>query len=81
MLFSLLNSRITLAMLRNALTLVKLNYPRDLSRIEIRRPSGIDIPSTIPVPCSGKVLYDWAATLERNVSSAIDSLGLLPGNL
>ena len=76
--FSLLNSRIIIAMLRNALSLRKLSFPNDLERIEIRRPTGFDIPSTIPIPCTGKTLYDWASSLEREVCSAIDSFGPPP---
>lgn len=73
--YSLLNSRIILAALRSALILRKLNYPNDLARLRILRPSSAHIPSTIPVPCSGLDLHNWASSLEKQVCNAIDSFG------
>lgn len=73
LLYSLLNSRIILATLLSALALNRLTYPGDLSKLQIKRPNGLDVPSTIPVPCSGAELYEWASSLERHVCKAIDS--------
>lgn len=75
LLYSLLNSRITLAALRNSIVLNRLTYPDDLSKLQIRRPEDFDIPTTIPIPCSGTELCEWASSLERNVCKAIDSFG------
>jgi hypothetical protein len=73
LLFSLLNSRIIIASLRSALALKKLKFPDDLSSIKIERPSDVDIPPSIPVPCNGKKLYDWASSVEMGVCDAVDS--------
>jgi len=71
--FSLLNSRIIIAALRSAMELRKLSYPEDLSRVYIQRPHIADFPSSIPVPCTGDVLLQWASDSERNISNSIDS--------
>jgi hypothetical protein len=71
--FSLLNSRITIAALRNTLELRKLRYPEDLSRVYIQRPHVSDFPTSIPVPCTGDVLLKWASDSERQICSYIDS--------
>lgn len=73
LLYSLLNSRIILATLLSALAINRLEFPNDLPKLQIKRPSGLDITFTIPVPCSGADLYNWASTLERQVCEAIDS--------
>ena len=51
----------------------KLSYPDDLRRITVQKPRALDFPTNIPVPCTGNVIYEWAADLERSVSSCIDS--------
>lgn len=73
LLYSLLNCRIILATLLNALSLNRFSFPDDLPKLHIERPSGLDIPFTIPVPCSGAELYKWAASQEKRVCEAIDS--------
>lgn len=76
--FSLLNSRMVLALLRSALEFKKLNYPEDLNRLQIHKPEGADMPLTIPIPCSGRELHKWASDLERRVCSFIDSFASSP---
>lgn len=70
---SLLNARIILATLRGALSLKNLNYPDDLSKLDISNPPNMNISNIIPVPCSGTELYKWASSIEKNVFDAIDS--------
>lgn len=70
---SLLNARIVLATLRGALSLKNLNYPDDLSKLDISNPPDMNISNIIPVPCSGTELYKWASSIEKNVFDAIDS--------
>lgn len=82
--FSLLSSRIVLAMLRAALTLKGLHYPNDLEQIEVRLPSTLVVPTSLILPCTGRQLYEWAEKTETAVCEAIDSLSianfdLIPG--
>lgn len=79
LLFSLLNARIVLSTLRGALALKKLTYPDDLEQLTIGPSPSDDLPTGLPFPCNGRVLYDWAMNLEIRVCDAIDSLG--PSNL
>jgi hypothetical protein len=74
--FSLLNSRIVLATLRSAAALRGLNYPEGLAELTIERPINMEIPASIPVPCSGADLNSWAYALEQKVCDTIDSFGL-----
>lgn len=71
--YSLLNSRIILNALRGTLLLKKLPFPEGLSRIHVLRPPDADVPSNIPVPCTGLELFNWASTLEREICNSIDS--------
>lgn len=71
--YATLNSRITVAALRSALELKKLTYPNDLSKLQILRPSGRDIPTSVPAPCSGTELHNWAASIEGSISKTLDS--------
>ncbi|MCL6447905.1 MAG: hypothetical protein K6U04_07095 [Armatimonadetes bacterium] len=71
--FSLLNARLMLATLRGALTLKNLRYPEDLERVNILAPAYGDFPVHVPVPGSGKDLYDWACSIERGICETIDS--------
>jgi len=74
-LLALLDARIILALLRGALTLRKLDYPDDLSRLRIVPPHNVDLPSGLRLPCTGTDLYTWATQLEASVCNAIDSFG------
>lgn len=73
LLYSLLNARLILASLRGALALKKLEFPADLQRLKIVPPSNGDLPIQIPIPGSGKDLYEWAYSIEQKVCKAIDS--------
>ena len=72
--YSLINSRLTLIALRGVLILNKLSFPVDLERLQIRAPSHGNVPVHMPIPGSGKDLYDWAGNMEMTVCKAIDSL-------
>lgn len=72
LLFSLLNARIILAMLRGALALKGLHYPKDLDRLHILSPDH-DLPIKVPIPGSGRDLFEWAHALEKSVCETIDS--------
>ena len=71
--FSLINSRLTLIALRSILQLNKLSFPEDLEQLQILTPSRGNIPAKIPIPGTGKELYDWAGNLEMSICKAIDS--------
>lgn len=71
--YSLLNSRIITATLRSVLSLKRLQFPEDLSRIEFSYPDTNLFFKRIEVPCNGKVLYDWAAGIEHSIYDLLDS--------
>lgn len=78
LLFGLLNARIVLAALRNALALKRLNFPSDLPRLMIKAPPNIELPPGLKLPGNGQELYDWAKGVESQVYEAIDSLDRSP---
>lgn len=65
--FALLTSKIIIAALRNVCELKKLTFPENLDQIMIRCPSDASIPTSVPVPCNGKDLYEWASSLEKKI--------------
>lgn len=71
--YSLINSRLMLIALQGILILNKLSFPEDLERLHILAPSHGSVPVQVPIPGSGKELYDWAGKLEMMVCKAIDS--------
>ena len=73
----LLNARIVLAVLRSALSLKGLEYPRDVNRIEIVDIDTDALPQGLEFPCTGKRLYDWALAVERTICAELDSFGPL----
>ncbi|MGE3999005.1 MAG: hypothetical protein AB7I48_02220 [Planctomycetaceae bacterium] len=77
--FGLLNSRIVLAVLRGALVLKGFEYPDGLDRIQINPlPGGAGTGiAGLTLPCSGKVLHDWAEQREAKLCQSLDSLGPL----
>lgn len=75
LLYSLLNARLILAVLRGALLLKKLRYPDDLERLSILVQSNCDSPAQLPLPGSGKELFEWACSVEKGVCEIIDSFG------
>lgn len=80
LLYSLLNVRILLAALRGTLVLCDLSFPSGLKDIHINKTSHIQFPEwlSVPVPCSGKELFDWAVNIEESICEAIDSFDPLP---
>jgi hypothetical protein len=75
LLYSLLDARLVLVALRGALTLKKLNYPDDLDRLSFLPPQNIDLPIQIPLPGTGRDLYDWARAVEKKVFETLESFG------
>jgi hypothetical protein len=75
LLYSLLNARLILATLRGAMALKKLHYPRDLERLDILSSPHCEPPVQLPIPNSGRILYEWARSVEKRVCETIDSFG------
>ncbi len=71
--FSLLNSRIITATLRSVLSIKKLRFLEDLDKIDFVYPNKELYFQKVEVPCNGKILYDWAATIERSIYDLLDS--------
>ena len=53
--------------------LKEIEFPKDLNKIHIKHPGEPNIPNTIPIPCNGKKLFEWASSAEQNVSNLIES--------
>lgn len=70
--YALLSCRIILATLRSVIELKKLDFPEDLNKIEIKKPPEPNVPNSIPLPCSGKDLYDWASKVEQKISNIME---------
>lgn len=75
--FGLLNARIVLAVLRSALALKGLEYPKDLARLRVAPPGETDLPADLKVPCRGDEVYEWARGLEKRICGALDDFGPL----
>lgn len=75
--FGLLNSRITLAVLRGALEFKGLEFPSGLERIRITSSKQTPSLQPLPFPCTGKQLYAWAEQREAKLCASLDSLGPL----
>ena len=71
--FALLDARLMMAALRGALTLKRLNYPADLSRLEITDSDTTECPPGIQLPCRGTELHEWARKSEDSICDALDS--------
>jgi hypothetical protein len=78
LLYSLLNVRLVLAALRGALQLHRLKYPNDLACLGFIAPPNSYVPSWMPVPGSGRDLFEWARSLERKICETIDSFAPTP---
>ncbi|MGA2917606.1 hypothetical protein [Methanoregula sp.] len=76
--FALINARIIIASLRNALYLKGLDYPNDLEKLQITKCYDRDISPILPIPCDAGKLNDWASKIEVEVSAAIDSFSSEP---
>lgn len=71
--YSLLNSRIITACLRAVLSLARLRFPEDLDKIDFIYKDENLYFKKINVPCSGQVLYQWAAGIEKSIYELLDS--------
>lgn len=72
--FSLLNSRLILTTLKNILILKGKRFPEGLSDLCFNYQDVQNNFKGLEFPCTGKELYDWAATYEENIFTALDSL-------
>ncbi|WP_330442635.1 hypothetical protein [Flavobacterium sp. C4GT6] len=78
--FSLLNSRIILATLRNACILINKKFPEELDQLKYNYNNYNNYFKSLEVPCDGKTLYNWASKIEKNIYRAIDSFLPLEDN-
>jgi len=78
--FSLLNSRIIIATLRNICVLINRKFPEDLNEIKFNYDNSENYFKSLVLPCDGKQLYDWASSIEKNIYKAIDSFLPLEDN-
>jgi hypothetical protein len=73
LLLALLDARLILAVLREALALRRLDMQEHLDRLTLE-PIGDRIEfNGLVLPCSGSALYDWARKREDEICEAIDS--------
>lgn len=72
--FSLLNSRVILATLKNILILKGRKFPDNLKDISFKYDDLNNYFSGLRLPCNGEELYNWAASFEEKIFSALDSL-------
>jgi hypothetical protein len=73
LLLALLDARLILAMLREALALRRLDIQENLDRLTVTRAnSAVDF-NELALPCSGQAIYDWARRREDEICAAIDS--------
>lgn len=70
--YALLGSRIILATLRSLTELKKLEFPNNLNEFEFAKPLEPNLPNSIPLPCSGKELFDWASDIEQKISNILE---------
>ncbi len=73
--YALISSRIILATLRSIAELKKIEFPADLDKIHFKKPPEPNIPASIPLPCTGNELYEWASAIEDRVSNIIEDNG------
>lgn len=71
--YSMLASKMTVATLRSVCELRRLGFPEGLDEIEVGRPDDPHVPVGIPVPCTGRELYNWASETERSIHSSLES--------
>lgn len=69
-LFSLIGIRLIMKALTGILTLKGLNLDH-LCKITVQKPPDHCI-AGISLPCDGKILYDWASKMERNICGVIN---------
>lgn len=73
LLFALLDARLLLAAMRQALTLRRLSFEENLSRIKLMPPSIPVELAGLTLPCTGDVLYAWARRREAEICGILDS--------
>jgi hypothetical protein len=73
LLLALLDARLILATLREALVLRRLDTQDDLRRLTLARTEASANLSDLTLPCSGQELYEWAKRREDEICEAIDS--------
>ena len=73
LLYALVNARLLIATLRNALVFAGLRYPKDLARLRVTEPPDSDVPPDIAMTGSGEQVFEWARQTEREVFQLIDS--------
>jgi hypothetical protein len=73
LLLALLDARLILAMLREALALRRLDIQENLDRLTVTRANGATHFNELTLPCSGQDVYDWARRREDEICGAIDS--------
>ena len=70
--YALISCRIILATLRSVIELKNLEFPDDLNKIYFKKPTEPNISTSIPLPCTGDKLYDWASKIETKISNIIE---------
>lgn len=73
LLLALLDARLILAVLREALALRRLDVQENLDRITIAAANGSTDFNGLELPCSGQAIYEWARRREEEICGAIDS--------
>jgi len=71
--FSLLNSRIVLAMLRSALEYTQNSYPEDLKILSIKFKKIDNLQDGWKLEYQGNELFEWAKVTENDIGSFLDS--------
>ena len=72
---SLLDARVTLLVLRAALQMTGLRYPRDVSRVSFVRIDNAMPGRSFDDELSGQVLFEESRDVERRIAGAINRLG------
>ena len=70
--YALISCRIILATIMSIMDLKNLEFPNDLEKIYFKKPTDPNIPSSIPLPCTAKKLYEWASDMEIKISNIIE---------
>lgn len=73
--FGLLNSRIILATLAAAASFAGIRYRDQMDQLEFGDLDESKRVPGLPLPCNGRVLKEWAATIEDQICVALDSFG------
>lgn len=74
LLMALLDARIMLGALKSALSVRRLRYPEDLSRVTITAIEDGNAPPGLLLPCDGSAAREWAESLEQSICDIIDSV-------